>query len=99
MKDTNEEVKAYLDSRINPGSSNKVVLRALNRIERMGIGVEDNSEESGYPNYSIRTEEGRVRVYKHHRDGWQVQPWKSVTFSYSGVPTFFGHGLMKGVKA
>lgn len=55
----------------------------------MGMYVEDASEESGYLNYRIRTEDGYVRVYKHPRLGYQIQPWEMVQFKYSGIPVFF----------
>ena len=98
MRDTNKEVKMFLENRgIRPTSAKISILKALSRLQRMGVYVEDASDEMGYPNYRIRTEEGMVRVYKHMRNGWQIQCWEQVEFKYSGIPTFFSTGLVGGL--
>ena len=89
MKDTNKEVKSFLEHNIRPDSKRQTVLRAMDRLRKMGMYVEDASEEMGYLNFRVRTEEGYVRVYKHPRFGYQIQPWKMVEFKYSGIPVFF----------
>lgn len=89
MKDTNKEVKSFLEHNIRPDSKRQTVLRAMDRLRKMGLYVEDASEEMGYLNFRIRTEEGYVRVYKHTRLGYQIQPWERVEFKYSGIPVFF----------
>lgn len=89
MKDTNKEVKSFLEHNIQPDGKRQTVLRAMDRLRKMGMYVEDASEESGYLNYRIRTEDGYVRVYKHPRLGYQIQPWEMVQFKYSGIPVFF----------
>lgn len=94
MRDTNAEVKAFLESHIKPTSRKADVLKALNRLQRQGMYVKDASDEIGYPNYRVRTAEGYVRVYERRRDGWQIQCWETVEFRYSGIPTFFGGGLL-----
>lgn len=97
MRDTNAVVGAFLGSKIKPNSQRATVLKALDRLKRKGMYVEDDSEESGYPNYRVRTAEAYVRVYKA-RDGWKIQCWESIPLTYSGIPTFFGTGLMGRVK-
>lgn len=98
MRDTNNEVKAFLEKRgIKAISAKSSILKALSRLQRMGIYVEDASDEGGYPNYRIKTEDGMVRVYKHMRNGWQIQCWEYVEFKYSGIPTFFSTGLGGGL--
>lgn len=89
MRDTNKEVKSFLEHNIKANSSRKVVLKTMDRLRRMGLYVEDASDEMGYLNYRIRTEEGYVRVYDHRRLGYQIQPWERVEFKYSGIPVFF----------
>lgn len=89
MKDTNKEVKSFLEYNIKPDSKRQTVLRAMDRLRKMGMYVEDASEEMGYLNFRVRTEEGYVRVYKHPRFGYQIQPWEMVEFKYSGIPVFF----------
>ncbi len=89
MRDTNKEVKRFLKHNIKPDSKLQTVLKTIDRARRMGLYVEDASDEMGYLNYRIRTEEGYVRVYKHTRLGYQIQPWKRVEFKYSGIPVFF----------
>lgn len=90
MKDTNKEVSRFLNNHIEANSKMPTVLKALNKLERIGMYVEDVSDESGYPNFHIRTEEGMVRVYKSPRTGFHVQCWERAEFRYSGIPTFFG---------
>lgn len=89
MRDTNKEVKSFLEHNIKANSSRKVVLKTMDRLRRMGLYVEDASDEMGYLNYRIRTEEGYVRIYDHRRLGYQIQPWERVEFKYSGIPVFF----------
>ena len=89
MKDTNKEVKSFLEHNIRSDSKRQTVLRTMDRLRKMGMYVEDASEEMGYLNFRVRTEEGYVRVYKHPRFGYQIQPWKMVEFKYSGIPVFF----------
>lgn len=89
MKDTNKEVKSFLEHNIRPDSKRQTVLRTMDRLRKMGMYVEDASEEMGYLNFRVRTEEGYVRVYKRPRFGYQIQPWKMVEFKYSGIPVFF----------
>lgn len=89
MRDTNKEVKSFLEHNIKPNSSLKIVLKTMDRLRRMGMYVEDASDEMGYLNYRVRTEEGYVRVYDHRRLGYQIQPWEMVEFKYSGIPVFF----------
>ena len=89
MKDTNKEVKSFLEHSIRPDSKRQTVLKAMDRLRKMGMYVEDASEEMGYLNFRVRTEEGYVRVYKHPRFGYQIQPWEMVEFKYSGIPVFF----------
>ena len=89
MKDTNKEVKSFLEHNIRSDSKRQTVLRAMDRLRKMGLYVEDASEEMGYFNFRVRTEEGYVRVYKHPRFGYQIQPWEMVEFKYSGIPVFF----------
>lgn len=89
MKDTNKEVKNFLENHIKPNTKCSTVLKTMERLRKMGMYVEDASEESGYLNYRVRTEDGYVRVYKHPRFGYQIQPWKMVQFKYSGIPVFF----------
>lgn len=89
MKDTNKEVKSFLEHNIRSNSKRQTVLRAMDRLRKMGLYVEDASEEMGYLNFRVRTEEGYVRVYKHPRFGYQIQPWEMVEFKYSGIPVFF----------
>ena len=98
MRDTNKEIKAFLEKRgIKSTSAKTSILKALSRLQRIGIYVEDASDEMGYLNYRIRTEEGMVRVYKHMRNGWQIQCWEQVEFKYFGIPTFFSTGLGGGL--
>lgn len=89
MRDTNNDVKSFLEHNIKYNSRRSIVLKTMERLRRMGMYVEDASEESGYLNYRIRTEDGYVRVYKHPRLGYQIQPWEMVQFKYSGIPVFF----------
>lgn len=89
MKDTNKEVKSFLEHNIRPDNKRQTVLRTMDRLRKMGMYVEDASEEMGYLNFRVRTEEGYVRVYKHPRFGYQIQPWEMVEFKYSGIPVFF----------
>lgn len=89
MRDTNKEVKSFLEHNIQPDSKRQTVLKTMDRLRRMGMYVEDASEEMGYPNFRVRTEEGYVRVYKHPRFGYQIHPWEMVEFKYSGIPVFF----------
>lgn len=89
MKDTNKEVKSFLEHNIRSDSKRQTVLRVMDRLRKMGLYVEDVSEEMGHPNFRVRTEEGYVRVYKHPRFGYQIQPWEMVEFKYSGIPVFF----------
>ena len=89
MKDTNKEVRSFLEHNIKPNSSRKTVLKTMDRLCRMGMYVEDASEEMGYLNFRVRTEEGYVRVYKHPRFGYQIQPWERDQFKYPGIPVFF----------
>ena len=89
MRDTNKDVKSFLEHNIKQDSKLSTVLKTMERLRRMGMYVEDASEESGYLNYRIRTEDGYVRVYKHPRFGYQIQPWEMVQFKYSGIPVFF----------
>lgn len=89
MKDTNKEVRSFLEHNIKPNSSRKTVLKTMDRLRRMGMYVEDASDEMGYLNYRVRTEEGYVRVYDHRRLGYQIQPWERAEFKYSGIPVFF----------
>lgn len=89
MRDRNADVKAFLNANIKSTSKLSSVLKATDRLKRMGMYVEDVSEESGYPNFHIRTEEGMVRIYKSPRQGFVVQGWERVQFNYSGIPTFF----------
>ena len=89
MKDTNKEVKSFLEHNIKSDSKRQTVLRTMDRLRKMGMYVEDASEEMGYLNFRVRTEEGYVRVYKHPRFGYQIQPWEMVEFKYSGIPVFF----------
>lgn len=89
MRDTNKEVKSFLEHNIRSDSKRQTVLKTIDRARRMGLYVEDASEEMGYLNFRVRTEEGYVRVYKHPRFGYQIQPWEMVEFKYSGIPVFF----------
>lgn len=89
MKDTNKEVKSFLEHNIRSDSKRQTVLRVMDGLRKMGLYVEDASEEMGYLNFRVRTEEGYVRVYKHPRFGYQIQPWEMVEFKYSGIPVFF----------
>ena len=89
MKDTNKDVKSFLEHNIIPDSKRQTVLRAMDRLRKIGMYVEDASEEMGYLNFRVRTEDGYVRVYKHPRFGYQIQPWEMVEFKYSGIPVFF----------
>lgn len=89
MRDTNNEVKSFLENHIKPNSKRSTVLKTIDRLQRMGMYVEDASEEMGYLNYRIRTEEGYVRVYDHRHLGYQIQPWEMIQFKYSGIPVFF----------
>ena len=79
----------FLQHNIKPDSKLKTVLKTIDRGRRIGLYVEDASEEMGYLNYRIRNEEGYVRVYKHTRLGYQIQPWERAEFKYSGIPVFF----------
>ena len=47
MKDTNKEVKSFLEHNIRSDSKRQTVLRAMDRLRKMGLYVEDASEEMG----------------------------------------------------
>lgn len=91
LKDRNEEVARFLEER-NATRDLKTMRKALKELENHGIHVEDASEESGYPNYRIRTEEGMVRLYKNRKE-IGLQKWERTEFKYSGIPTFFSTGM------
>ena len=92
FKDRNEEVARFLEER-NVTRDLKSARKALRELAKSGIYVEDASDESGYPNYHVRTEEGMVRVYKNGRKEIVVQKWERTEFKYSGIPTFFSTGM------
>lgn len=78
-------LKDRVESMVVGLKSGKAILKA---IEKSGLVYEDVSEESGYFNIHIPTDDGAyVRIYKAKR-GFVVQRFTWVRFKWSGIPVF-----------
>ena len=76
-------MKKEIEDKILKCKTDKQVLSALKNYN-----IKNVSEEYGYFNIRIYTENGYIRVYKKAKQ-YIVQSFTPCKMEYSGVPTFF----------